>query len=220
MPANALIAARLAQPDMQGLPVDAIVAALNAPDPALPTVTELRPTRIGPGTIMGVLGAAAGALLLDTLTALAAQSRPIHWALQIIQRGELDLSAANARAQIDALAAGGVMTVSQAATLKALAEHTRHLSWAEHHGTSVTYREVITAMGVHIQQIGAVLRYTATTGDWQIDVEPVGLGVRVEIRPQVGRLEYTSGTNLDNLAALIAAAKADAIERGINWSGN
>ena len=106
MPANALIAARIAQPDMQGLGAESIVAALNAPDPSLPAVVERRPTRIGPGSVMAALGATEGALLLDTLTVLAAQSRPIHWALQIIQRGELDLSVPNARAQIDAVLEG------------------------------------------------------------------------------------------------------------------
>jgi hypothetical protein len=57
--------------------------------------------------------------------------------------------------------------------------------------------------------------YIAASGDWRLDVQP---GAFV-IQPQVGALEYASGTNLDNLAALIVAAKADAIARGINWSG-
>lgn len=215
------LSTRLAQSDLQGLSVEAIVARLNAPDTSLPAITELRPTRIGPGTVMGVLGAAAGATLLDTLTALAPNNAPIRWALKVIDRGELDLSVANARAQVDQLAAAGVMTTAQAAALKALAEVQRHPSWAEANGISVTYREVIIAMGVHTTQIGAVLRYTSTAGDWQVDVEPVGLGVRVELRPiATGGLEYSSGSNLDHLVDLIQAAKADAIGRGINWSGN
>lgn len=141
------IAQRLAQPDLQGLSVEAIVAALNAPDPSLPALIELRPTRIGPGSVMAALGAAEGATLLDTLTALAAQSRPIHWALQIIQRGELDLSVANARAQVDQLAVAGVMTATQAAALKAIAEVQRHPSWAEYHGITVDVTVVRAALG-------------------------------------------------------------------------
>jgi hypothetical protein len=58
--------------------------------------------------------------------------------------------------------------------------------------------------------------YIANTGDWRI---VAGLG-RFEIQPQVGGLEYASGTNLDNLAALIVAAKAHAVANGINWEGN
>lgn len=57
--------------------------------------------------------------------------------------------------------------------------------------------------------------YVAATGDWRLDVQS---GAFV-IQPQVGGWEYASGINLDNLAALIVAAKADAIARGINWSG-
>jgi hypothetical protein len=57
--------------------------------------------------------------------------------------------------------------------------------------------------------------YVADTNDWRIAVEPG----RFEIMPNVGGWEYASGVNLDNLAALIVAAKADAIARGINWSG-
>lgn len=67
--------------------------------------------------------------------------------------------------------------------------------------------QVITAIGQ--------VTYIASTGDWRI---VVGNGT-FEIQPQVGGLEYSSGINLDNLAALIVEAKADAVARGINWSG-
>ncbi len=59
------------------------------------------------------------------------------------------------------------------------------------------------------------LIYIAETGDWRLDVSQS----RFEILPQVGALEYASGTNLDNLAALIVAAKAHAIAQGIVWEG-
>ena len=222
MVANALIVARIAQPDMIGQGAEAIVAALNAPDPSLPAVTQLRPTRIGPGSVMAALGAAEGAALLDTLTALAPQSPPIRWALKVIDRGELDLSVANARAQIDALAAGGVMSAAQAAALKALAAYSRQTSWSEVNlARPATYREVVIAMGVVIQAIGAVVRYTSPGGDWRLDVEPVGLGVRLDLQPiATGGLIYSSGANLDSLAVLIESARADATARGINWGGN
>jgi hypothetical protein len=61
-----------------------------------------------------------------------------------------------------------------------------------------------------------VFTYIADTGDWRV---VVGAG-RFEILPQVGGWEYASGTNLDNLAALIVAAKAHAVANGISWEGN
>jgi|LakMenE18May11ns_1017448.scaffolds.fasta_scaffold7321956_2 hypothetical protein len=60
------------------------------------------------------------------------------------------------------------------------------------------------------------ITYIASTGDWRLVVS----GGSFEILPQVGAWQYASGINLDNLAALIVAAKADAVSRGINWSGN
>ena len=60
------------------------------------------------------------------------------------------------------------------------------------------------------------ITYVSNTGDWRL---AIGNGV-FEIRPQVGAWEYSSGVNLDNLAALIVAAKAGALARGVNWSGN
>jgi hypothetical protein len=59
--------------------------------------------------------------------------------------------------------------------------------------------------------------YIAATGDWRIRVSASG---DYEILPQVGGYLYSSGTNLDNLADLIVAAKAHAIANGINWSNN
>lgn len=69
-------------------------------------------------------------------------------------------------------------------------------------------------MKIHIDSVR--ITYIADTGDWRIIVEPGTF----EISPQVGGLFYSSGTNLDNLAALIIEAKVDALTRGINWSGN
>lgn len=66
--------------------------------------------------------------------------------------------------------------------------------------------QVITSHGI--------ITYVASTGDWRV---VVGNGT-FEILPQVGGWEYSSGTNLDNLAVLIVDAKADAVERGVNWS--
>jgi hypothetical protein len=57
--------------------------------------------------------------------------------------------------------------------------------------------------------------YIADTGDWRLSVG----GGTFTILPQVGGFEYASGLNLDNLAALIVAAKTHAVANGIDWSG-
>jgi hypothetical protein len=92
-------------------------AALNAK-----TRTRIVAARIGVGSVMSALGASAGAALLDTLEVIAASNSPVKWALRLLAADNLDIGNAETRAQIDALAAAGVMTVEQAATLKALAE--------------------------------------------------------------------------------------------------
>ncbi len=89
---------------------------------------RLRKTQIGPGTIMAALGAAEGATLLETLTALAAQSTtvpayvPIKWALKIIDRGDFDLGEQAARDQVVALASAGVMSATARDKLLALGQ--------------------------------------------------------------------------------------------------
>lgn len=60
------------------------------------------------------------------------------------------------------------------------------------------------------------ISYVADSGDWQISVNS-GEPSFVIMPILTGGLVYSSGTNLDNLAALIVAAKADAISRGIAW---
>jgi hypothetical protein len=58
--------------------------------------------------------------------------------------------------------------------------------------------------------------YIASTGDWRLLVG----GGTFAILPQVGGFEYSSGVNLDNLAALIVSAKTHAVANGIDWSGS
>jgi hypothetical protein len=69
---------------------------------------------------------------------------------------------------------------------------------------------------MHILASTESVIYVASTGDWRLLVR----NQHFEILPQVGGWEYSSGTNLDNLATLIADAKADATARGIDWSGS
>jgi hypothetical protein len=76
---------------------------------------------IGYGTVLEVLGAEAGAAFLDGLTALAATSSPVKWALKLLDRGELNIGAAATQSQLDALATAGVIPQAVADVLKGLA---------------------------------------------------------------------------------------------------
>ena len=83
--------------------------------------TKVVDLNIGYGTVLEALGAEAGAAFLDGLTALAATSSPVKWALKLLDRGELNIGAAATRGQLDALAAGGAMPQAVADALKGLA---------------------------------------------------------------------------------------------------
>jgi hypothetical protein len=76
---------------------------------------------VGYGSVLDTLGAESGAAFLDGLTALAATNSPVKWALKLLDRGELNVGSPKTQAQLDALAAGGVMPQAVADTLKALA---------------------------------------------------------------------------------------------------
>jgi len=76
---------------------------------------------IGYGTVLEVLGAEAGSAFLDGLTALAATSSPVKWALKLLDRGELNIGAAATQSQLDVLATAGVMPQAVADALKGLA---------------------------------------------------------------------------------------------------
>lgn len=83
--------------------------------------TKLIERNVGYGTVMDTLGADNGAAFLDGLTALAATSSPVKWALKLLDRGELNIGAAATQSQLDALVTAGVMPQAVADTLKALA---------------------------------------------------------------------------------------------------
>ena len=83
--------------------------------------TKLVETRIGYGAVLSVLGADAGAAVLDALEQLAAVSPPIKWAMRLLSNDRLDVGNQETRAQIDKLVAGGAMTQEQATAIKKLA---------------------------------------------------------------------------------------------------
>lgn len=114
--------------------------ALNAK-----TRTRLVEMRIGFGAIMSALGASAGAALLDTIEVAAVSNSPVKWAMRLLAADNLDIGNLETRAQIDALAAAGVMTEAQATTLKALAE--QPCSRAEELGVSAIGADIRNARG-------------------------------------------------------------------------
>lgn len=141
------LAARLAEPDLAGLPDWQAANRLNQPDPSLPAIEEWAPTEIGIGSIMDALGPVAGAAVLDALETLAGTQPVVRWGLEMIRLNGVDLSRQSARDQLLSLVAGGVMTQAQADALLALSRRTRHPSWAEAHGVSVDARAVGLARG-------------------------------------------------------------------------
>lgn len=116
-------------------------ATLNAK-----TRTRLVSTQIGFGAVMSALGASAGAALLDTIEVAAVSNSPVKWAMRLLAADNLDIGNLETRAQIDALAAAGVMTEAQAATLKALAE--QPCSRAEELGLVMNDYEIMKARAV------------------------------------------------------------------------
>jgi hypothetical protein len=68
--------------------------------------------------------------------------------------------------------------------------------------------------------IGGTIKYTASTGDWLAEVTAQDTSILIVFQSNIGTMEMSSGTNYDNLATFIAEVKADAISRGVNWSGN
>jgi hypothetical protein len=58
--------------------------------------------------------------------------------------------------------------------------------------------------------------YISAAGDWRLEISDG----RFNILPQVGAWDYSSGINLDSLAALIVEAKVHAVANGINWENN
>lgn len=141
------LANRVTQADVRDLPDWQVADILNAPDPTLPEVVELRSAFAGPGTIMQALGPDAGAQLLDALESMAATVPRVRWAMHIIRGRGLDMSDPMTRAQIDGLVAAGILTALNGQKMKAIGEVRRYPSWAEHNGVEVTARTVGLARG-------------------------------------------------------------------------
>jgi hypothetical protein len=116
---------------------------LNGPDLTLPPVTGLVKTLAGPGLIMETIGAEEGAALLDSMVQLSQISSPVKWAMKmIVDKDGIDVASLAFRQQLDSLVQIGKIASVNAAKIKALAEVTRHPSWAEYNQVEVTPRTV------------------------------------------------------------------------------
>lgn len=136
---------RLQQPDVADLPDWAAADILNQPDPQQPVIVSWQRTEAGVGTVLDVLGPSAGAALLDVLE--NATDPVLRWGMHILERGQLDISMASTRAQLDALTQAGVMSEPQKNALFALSRRERHPSWAEVNNMVVDARAVGLARG-------------------------------------------------------------------------
>lgn len=139
------LAERLQEPDMVGLPDWEAAQRLNEPDTTQDVIITWKPTEIGVGTVLDVLGPTDGAALLDALSASA--DSVLKWGMKIIESSRLDLSKATARAQLDALVAAGALTSPQRDAMFAVSKTERYPSWAEANDTHVDARAVGLARG-------------------------------------------------------------------------
>ena len=71
-----------------------------------------------------------------------------------------------------------------------------------------------------IEILGGILRYTSDNQDWIANIDAQEKSVLIAFQSNFGALELASGANWDNLAIFIGQVKADAISKGVNWSGN
>lgn len=72
---------------------------------------------------------------------------------------------------------------------------------------------------MNVYQTSSGYRYEQD--DWRIEIAQSTRGASFEVVSlSTGGFSFESGVNLDRLASLIVAAKADAVAKGVNWSGN
>jgi hypothetical protein len=143
-----LLAEEVKKPQYQDLTDWEVAALLHKPDLTLPAITELVPKMAGPGVLMETIGAEEGAALLDSLVLLSQVSSPVKWAMKlIVDKDGIDVASTTFRDQLDTLVQNGKITDTNATKIKALAEITRHPSWAEYNQVEVTPRTVGLARG-------------------------------------------------------------------------
>ena len=100
---------------------DQVASSLNAKDRNI-----VQPTLVTAKELMAMVDPTTAASILQKLEAEAANNAVVKWIMSFITGGGdgIDLGHANTRAQIDALVAAGVLTATEGASLKALAQRT------------------------------------------------------------------------------------------------
>lgn len=142
-----VLANRLSQSDVSGLPDWEAAQILNDPDPNLPGVETFAKTSIGIAAILDQLGPENGAAVLDAIESQAKTSSVVRWGMELIRGSCLDLSRPSGRALISLLVANGAMSEQAAYSLLELSRRTRHPSWSEVYGVTVDARAVGIARG-------------------------------------------------------------------------
>ena len=104
-----------------GMTDEQVAASLNNPDR-----TVIEQTMVTAKDLMARMDPGAAATILQKLESAAASDAVVKWIMSFITGGGegIDLGHANTRAQIDALVAAGVLTATEGASLKALAQRT------------------------------------------------------------------------------------------------
>ena len=98
-----------------------VAASLNTKDRQV-----VQPTLVTAKELMARMDPSVAAGILQKLESEAANNPVVKWIMSFITGGGegIDLGHVNTRAQIDALVAAGVLTATEGASLKALAERT------------------------------------------------------------------------------------------------
>lgn len=107
----------VADPVYANMTDDVIASILNAK-----TITAQRENRLTALGVMKVLGATAGASVLDALNAVGQTNSAVKWAMMGITTQGVDMGDANTRSMLDALAAGSIISQADADALKATAD--------------------------------------------------------------------------------------------------
>ena len=142
-----MLARRVLEPDLAGLPDWQVAEKLNAPDSAIAPIVEWRSTQFGIGHVLDCLGLDAGSAVLDALSELAKTQSSAKWNMRLIEANSFDLSRPSARDQLSQMELNGFIDCAQHEKLLGSARVERHPSWSEKYNVFVDARAVGLARG-------------------------------------------------------------------------
>lgn len=138
---------RLQLADVAALPDWDAARVLNEPDPTLPIIVSWQETKIDPGTVMDLLGATAGASILNSLEQIALTNPVVKWGMRILQTRGLNMALETTRQQMQSFVDIELITAAQRDLLYGLSKRERYPSWAEANNVNVNARSVGLARG-------------------------------------------------------------------------